>query len=58
MDWSHIKKLFEEFVSKDMKIMELGCGKSSVLLDMYKDGYKNLIGSDFSWTLINQRRNE
>lgn len=41
-----------------MKIMELGSGKSSILGDMYRDGYKNLIGSDFSWTLINQRRNE
>lgn len=41
-----------------MAIMELGSGKSSILADMFKDGYKNLTGSDFSNTLINQRRNE
>ena len=38
--------------------MELGSGKSGIISDLYKEGYKNLIGSDFSWTLINQRRNE
>ena len=41
-----------------MKILELGTGKSEVLDQMYKDGYKHLIGSDFSWTLINQKRSE
>lgn len=41
-----------------MKIMELGSGKSNILKEMNKEGYKNLIGSDFSWTLINQKRNE
>lgn len=40
-----------------MKIMELGSGKSAIISDLYKNGFKNLIGSDFSWTLINQRRN-
>lgn len=41
-----------------MKIMELGSGKSTIISDLFKYGYKNLIGSDFSWTLINQKRNE
>lgn len=58
VDWSNIKELFQEYVNPNMTIMELGSGKSAVLADMYKDGFKNLIGSDFSNTLINQRRNE
>jgi hypothetical protein len=41
-----------------MRIMELGSGKSSIISHLYKEGYKNLIGSDFSWTLINQKRNQ
>lgn len=57
VDYSAIKNLFEEFVTPNMKIMELGSGKSAIISDLYKSGYKNLIGSDFSWTLINQRRN-
>jgi hypothetical protein len=58
VDWPSIKSLFEKFVNPNMKIMELGSGKSSIISHLFKEGYKNLIGSDFSWTLINQRRNE
>lgn len=39
-----------------MKIMELGTGKSAILGELAKEGYKNLVGTDFSYTLINQRR--
>jgi hypothetical protein len=39
-----------------MKILELGSGKSNILDSFYKWGYKHLIGSDFSWTLINQKK--
>ena len=38
--------------------MEIGSGKSSMIESFYKWGYKKLIGSDFSWTLINQRKSE
>lgn len=41
-----------------MKILELGTGKSAIIDQMYKEGYKNIIGSDFSWTLINQKKSE
>jgi hypothetical protein len=51
-----IKDLVVEFVEKDMKILEIGSGKSSMIESFYKWGYKKLIGSDFSWTLINQRK--
>lgn len=53
-----IKDLVIEFVEKDMKILEIGSGKSSMIESFYKWGYKKLIGSDFSWTLINQRKSE
>ena len=56
-DWSAISPLFKEYVRPEMKILELGTGKSSILSELVKEGYKNLTGSDFSWTLINQKRN-
>lgn len=51
-----IKDLVFEFIDKNMRILELGSGKSSMIECFYKWGYRSLIGSDFSWTLINQRK--
>lgn len=47
-----------EFVDPNCKVLELGSGKSALLDGLYKWGYKGLIGSDFSWTLINQKKSE
>ncbi len=53
-----IKDLIFEFIDKEMRILELGSGKSAMIESFYKWGYKQIIGSDFSWTLINQRKSE
>lgn len=45
-----------EFIDKGMRILEIGSGKSAMIENFYKWGYKQLIGSDFSWTLVNQRK--
>lgn len=51
-----IKQLFGEFVDHNARILQLGSGKSAMLDSLYKWGYKDLLGSDFSWTLINQKK--
>lgn len=53
-----LKELFVEFVDPNCRILELGSGKSAMLDSLFKWGYKDLIGSDFSWTLINQKKSE
>ena len=53
-----LKELLGEFVDPNCKILELGSGKSALLDSMFKWGYRDLIGSDFSWTLINQKKSE
>lgn len=41
-----------------MEILELGSGNSNVLGMLYKAGFKKLTGTDFSWNVINNRKNE
>lgn len=53
-----LKDLIVEFIDPNCKILELGSGKSNMLDSFYKWGYKDLIGSDFSWTLIIQKKND
>jgi cyclopropane fatty-acyl-phospholipid synthase-like methyltransferase len=47
--------LIEEFVEKDARILELGCGNSALAADMYADGYtEQVIAVDFSKEVIDQ----
>jgi len=45
-------KEFEKFISREMKILDLGCGYGRVLNELYKHGYKNLTGIDYSEGMI------
>ena len=38
------------------KILELGCGNSSLAFDFYNYGYKNITSIDFSTVIINQMK--
>lgn len=41
-------KMFEEFIPKMDKILELGCNSGRNLIQLYKKGYKNLSGVDIN----------
>jgi hypothetical protein len=41
-----------------MDILELGSGNSNILGMLHKLGFRRLTGSDFSWNVINRRKNE
>nr|WP_294467245.1 class I SAM-dependent methyltransferase [uncultured Anaerofustis sp.] len=47
---------FSNFVKKDMKILDVGCGYGRTLNELYDFGYKNLYGIDFSGNMIKRAR--
>lgn len=46
--WDYLCKNIEKFVSKESKILEIGCGTATFLSYMSARGYKNLYGIDLS----------
>lgn len=49
----HIEE-FEKYVSKDMNILDVGCGYGRTLNNLYNSGFKNLTGIDYSQGMINR----
>ncbi len=47
-------KRFKKFVSKEKKILDVGCGYGRTLNELYKHGFKNLKGIDYSQGMINK----
>lgn len=50
--WESEKILIEKYISKDNKILDLGCGAGRTTINLYRLGYKNIIGLDYSEKLI------
>jgi 2-polyprenyl-3-methyl-5-hydroxy-6-metoxy-1,4-benzoquinol methylase len=53
-----IDEILETFYPKKnkVKILELGCGNSSLAFDLHNIGYKNITSIDFSSLIINQMK--
>lgn len=45
---------FGKYVSKEMNILDVGCGYGRTLNELYNSGFKNLVGIDFSRGMINR----
>ena len=45
---------FRKYVSKEMKILDVGCGYGRTLNELYNQGFKNLTGIDYSQGMINR----
>jgi ubiquinone/menaquinone biosynthesis C-methylase UbiE len=43
---------FEDNVTPEIKILDVGCGYGRILNELYKNGFKNLTGVDFSEKMI------
>lgn len=43
---------FEKYIKKDSRILDVGCGYGRTLDELYRNGYHNLIGIDFSSGMI------
>ena len=50
--------VFSLYVDKNKKILDVGCGYGRTLDELYKKGYKNLIGVDFSNGMIDRGKEE
>jgi ubiquinone/menaquinone biosynthesis C-methylase UbiE len=45
---------FKKYVSKEMNILDVGCGYGRTLNELYNNGFKNLTGIDFSQGMISR----
>lgn len=50
--------LFSEHVAKESRILDFGCGYGRTLADLASAGYSDLVGIDFSSSLIERGRQE
>jgi len=50
--WNSEKVIFEKYISKNDKILDIGCGAGRTTINLYRNGYKNIIGLDLSTNLI------
>ena len=51
-DFYSLQPLISKYVSKDARILMLGCGNSKLSEDMYDNGYKNIVNIDISNVVI------
>ncbi|KAH9920813.1 S-adenosyl-L-methionine-dependent methyltransferase [Amylocystis lapponica] len=60
-DWfksyADVADIIRELIpDKTARILMLGCGNSTLSEDMYEDGYKNIVNTDYSGILIEKMR--
>ena len=46
--WNSEKLMINKYISKNAKILDLGCGAGRTTINLYKEGYKDIIGLDIS----------
>ncbi|MDE6767737.1 MAG: class I SAM-dependent methyltransferase, partial [Eubacterium sp.] len=49
---------FCKYVDKNAKVLDVGCGYGRTMNELYKSGYKNLIGADTAVEMINRGKRE
>lgn len=50
--WKSEEIIFKKYVSKDAKILDIGCGGGRTTINLYKKGWNNIKGIDLSEKLI------
>ena len=49
---------FEKYIKKESRILDVGCGYGRTLDELYQNGYRNLIGIDFSSGMITRGKRQ
>ena len=49
---------FSKYVNKESRILDVGCGYGRTLDELYRKGFRNLIGIDFSRGMIERGRKQ
>ena len=50
--WNSEKIVFGKYINKNTKILDLGCGAGRTTINLFKEGYTNIIGLDIADKLI------
>lgn len=50
--WNSEKIVFDKYINKDDKILDLGCGAGRTTINLFKNGFTNIIGLDIADKLI------
>ncbi|XP_054756592.2 EEF1A lysine methyltransferase 4-like [Lytechinus pictus] len=56
LEYQQFSHLVEKYVDKHERILMLGCGTSTLSLEMYEDGYHNIVNVDFSSVCIEKMK--
>lgn len=54
MDFENLKDIITQYITPHSRILNLGCGNSPLMEDMFKEGYHLITNLDFSKTVIDQ----
>lgn len=50
--WASEKHIFSKYIKKTDKILDIGCGAGRTTINLYKNGYKNIVGLDIANNLL------
>lgn len=52
--WADLKEVLGDVVARDHRILNAGCGNSTLPLDMHRDGYTRVVNVDYAPACIEQ----
>lgn len=55
--WNSEKIVFNKYIDKNDKILDLGCGADRTTINLFKNGFTNIIGLDIADKLIDFVKN-
>ena len=55
--WNSEKAIFNKYINKKDRILDIGCGAGRTTINLYRDGFKNILGLDIADKLIAYAKN-